>query len=338
MHFINTSDLAQPDWRFLEPVSSHPDISWSFHYGRARNVLERIVPRPSIGRWRAALTAALEARKRPDAILVSHLPRMAAATSLMRRRLSPATRHIAFAFNFTDLPQGADRARLTSAFRDIDEFVVFSNFEISLYSDYFGIPAERIRFLPWAMDPPVPGSTNPVMGQGGYISSIGGEGRDYALLARAMRALPDTRLVIVARPRSIAGIDFPPNVTIFTNLPAPVTWRIAADSLGMVIPLKSDRTACGHITMVGAQLLGLPLVMTRAQSNLDYVKDGTTARMVTAGDTDDMLAALKFLQHDRDAAQKIGAEARRRAKTQNALSTWLRYFEDDKVWHGAGMT
>ena len=336
MHMINTSDLAQHDWRFLEPYSEDPDLSWSFHYGRPANALERAVPRPALGRWRAALTAVQEARVRPGAVLVSHLPRMAAATNVLRRRFSPATKHIAFAFNFTDLPQGADRARLTRAFRDIDEFVVFSNMEIGIYSRHFNLSEDRFRFLPWAMERPVPGPDSPVAGQGPYLASIGGEGRDYALLARAMRELPDTKMVIVARPHSVAGIVFPENVTVFTNLPGPATWRIAADSQGLVIPLKSDKTACGHITMVGTQLLGLPLVMTRADSNLDYITPDKTARMVTAGDLPEMVAALTFLTRDPTRARAMGAAAQQRAERQNALSIWLRYFEDYRSRQGNG--
>ena len=54
----------------------------------------------------------------------------------------------------------------------------------------------------------------------------------------------------------------------------------------MMLPLKSETTACGHITLVGAQLLGIPLVITRSKGVADYVEDGVTATLVAAGDAE----------------------------------------------------
>eukprot|EP01036_Dinobryon_divergens_P058830 gene58830-78492_t len=144
----------RPGWRFLEDASDDPSLLWRTHSGLPRNALERLVRRPSLGRWRAAFEAAWEARKSKNALLVSHLPLMAAATNLFRRALCPRVRHIAFAFNFTDLPTGWRKTFLAWAFKGIDEFVVFSTFERERYAAYFGIPIERLRFIPWVMDAP----------------------------------------------------------------------------------------------------------------------------------------------------------------------------------------
>lgn len=328
MHVISTSDLLGPDWQFLAPVCTDPNLTWETHSGRPRNALERMIRHPALARWRAAATAARSARARDDAVLVSHLPGMAAATNLMRRAICPKTRHIAFAFNFTDLPQGRRRAWFRHALRGIDEFVVFSHFERPLYAAHFGISEDRIRFLPWAMERPVPGPHNPVQDivAAGYLCAIGGEARDYALLADVMRRKPEVPLVIVARPYSIAGLTFPPNVRVFTNLPAPETWRIAVDSRGLLIPLKTDTTACGHITLVGAQLLGLPLVITRSRGVEDYVTDGETARLVTAGDADALEAAIGKLGGDPEATRAMAQRARIQAEKRSTVGTWVEYF------------
>ena len=324
--FINSSDLLPNDWRFLEPLSKNPAISWDFHYGRARNVLERAVPRPALGRYRAAFSAAMAARRDPNAVLVSHLPRMSAATNSFRKRLSPASKQIAFAFNFTDLPQGADRARLSRALQGIDEFIVFSNWEIGVYSRLFGIAQAKFQYLPWAMEPPVAGPDNPAAGR--YICAIGGEGRDYTLLARAMAKLPDINMVIVARPHSIAGIEFSDNVTVFTNLPAPQTWRIARDSLGLVIPLKTDTTTCGHVTLVGAQLLGIPLIITRSRGVEDYVEDGHTATLVEAQNPETLIVAIREMNKTPARTREMALLAQQKARLQNSPAGWLSYFEN----------
>lgn len=331
MRFLNTSDLLGPDWRFLADVCDDPTLSWETFSGRPRNALERRIRRPALARWRAALEATRAARTARDpAILVSHLPLMTEATNVLRRRLAPEVPQVAFAFNFTDLPIGRRRALMARGLAGIAEFVVFSRFEQGLYADLFGLPASRIRFLPWAMDPPVPGPESPVpeaVRQAGYLSAIGGEGRDYALLAEVLRSRPGIRAVVVGRPYSVAGIRFPENVTVFTNLPGPVTWRIAADSQALVIPLKTDRTACGHITMVGAQLLGLPLVVTRSQGVADYVS-AATAQIVPPGDGAALGAALERVLDDPAAIGALARQARLRAETENRLPRWVAYFQD----------
>ena len=335
MHFINTADLVSQDWTFLQPYCQDPSISWEFHIGRPRTRMEQIIRKPDLARWRAAYQSARRATQNDHAALVSHLPRMSAATNIFRKRFCPQVPQIAFAFNFTDLPTGMDYRRLRSSLAGIDEFVVFSQYERRLYSEYFGFRPECFRFLPWAMDTPQPGPENPVSGPESYLCSIGGEGRDYTLLADAMRALPDISMVVVARPHSIRGIDFPPNVKVFTNLPAPQTWRIVQDSAGVAIPLRSDKTTCGHITIVGSMLLGRAMVITDSFGVSDYVEDGVNAHLVPAGDTAAMIAALQGLSRNTAASRDLGSRAISRAKEKHALAGWVSYFIEKSAQYEA---
>ncbi len=332
MHFINTSDLLGPEWRFLEPLSQKDGMTWQFVYGRPRNLIEQRLRRPNVARWRAAAQAVGVARQAPErSVLVSHLPLMAAATETLRARYTPDTPHIAFAFNYTELPEGWRRRSQSKAFAGVDEFIVFSQFEVDLYADHFDIPKERLRFLPWAMDPPEPGPVLPLSlnaSSDGYLCSIGGEGRDYALLADVMADRPDTVMAVVARPYSIAGVQFPPNVRVFTDLPHDQTWKIAQDSAGLVIPLKSETTACGHITMVGAQKLGLPLVITRSHGIADYVENEVTGQVVPAGDGRALGAAIDRLRIADPTVGAMSHRAKKQAKTRNSLGAWLNYFEE----------
>lgn len=325
--FVNTTDLMPPSWRFLEPVWTDARAQWEVFHGVPQNRLEQAVKRPHLARYRAAFQGVRHARRhQPRSILVSHLPAMTAATNMMRRRFCPDVRHIAFAFNFTDLPTGRRLSYFRHALAGIEAFVVFSNAERDLYSRSFGIPEEKFHMLHWAMEAPEAGPDNPVAFQRPYLCAVGGEGRDYAALLDAMRQLPDLRLAIVARPYSIAGLDIPENVQVFTNLPSPQTWRLAQDSLGMVIPLKSGQTACGHITIAGAQLLGIPLAVTRSSGVLDYVSD-ETAFMTRPGDISDIRQALRTLSQQQDIVRQKQRCAQKRARARSGLQAWVRYFE-----------
>lgn len=330
MRFLNTSDLMTSDWRFLEGVSDDQSTSWETFSGVPNNSIERAIRRPHLGRWRAAASAARAAERGEKSVLVSHLPNMTAATNWMRKIFSPSTPHIAFAFNFTDLPGGRRLDYFRHSLIGIDEFVVFSRYERQVYSELFSIPEQKIRFLPWAMEAPMPGPAGPLPPNflsSGYVCAIGGEGRDYALVADAMRQRPSQKMAIVARPYSIQGIDFPENVSVFTNLPLPLTWRLAVESKGLLVPLKTDKTACGHITVVGAKMLGIPLVVSRSVGVEDYIDDAC-AQVVDVANLSSLLAAVDRLYEDRRSIEDLARVGQSRAYAENNLLGWSDYFEE----------
>lgn len=330
MNFISISDLCGPEWRFLETYCDDPAIKWTTHSGQGRTLLERTVRKPNLGRYRAALSATKEAMMTSDAVLVSHLPLMGAATNMLRRKRCPETPHIGFSFNFTTLPTGLRRRYLVHALSDITECTVYSQFELNIYPQYFDMDPDKFRFLPWAMDPPVPGPVNMTGLDKPYICSIGGEGRDYALLADVMRELPHITMVVVARARSIVGVVFPENVMVFTDLSLEKTWRIAKDSLGLALPLETGQTACGHITMVGAQLLGIPLIVTRSQGVIDYVTADETARLVDAKDRISLQHAVVELFDAPEQVQSMAKAGFAKAHRENSPYQLLKYFLDLK--------
>lgn len=338
MIIVNSSDLMRPDWRFLEPECDDPGIAWRHVSGRPANMVERWVRRPYLARWRAAAQVCATARAAPEeSVIVTHLPGLTMATGLMRLRLCPSVPHIAFSFNFTTLPVGLRHRMMVRGIAGVAEFVVYSQFERGLYAERFGIDPARLRFLPWTMRPPLAGpQLPPGLPEGPYLCAIGGEGRDYSSLAEAMRQLPGLRMVVVGRSYSVAGIDFPDNVTVHVDLPGPQTWALARRSLGMAIPLRSAETACGHVTLVGAQLLGIPLVLTRSAGVADYVEDGATARLVAPGDAAGLAEALQALVEDPAGSAAMAARARAGAERRSDPRRWVDYLIELKARHAAG--
>lgn len=324
---INTTDLMAPGWRFMADHMPDADIDWSSFTSQAYRGPDRL------RRLRAVTAAAFAARRARRAgqtpILISHLPNMAALSNFTRQSLCPSVPQIAFSFNFTALPNGARRKAYRNGLQDIDEFVVFSAHEKELYAREFDLRPERIRVLKWAMDAPeIAPAAEADLPDRPYLCSIGGEARDYRLLADAMRRLPERRAVIVARPYSVQGIDFPGNVDIRLNQPGPVTWRLATDSVGLALPLLSHETACGHITLVAAKLLGVPVVATECLGLAEYISDGTVYSRIAPGDTDAMAEAIEGLFTDTDAAQAIAQTAQIKARAEHAPANWVRYMED----------
>ena len=328
---INTTELMPPSWRFLEAQMPRTDIQWHTCTALAYSGPARI------NRIRAGIRAVSEARaairQGRQPLLISHLPIMAAITNVARRLRCPDVPQIAFAFNFTALPQGWRRAWYRWALRGIDEVVVFSTYEKELYADWLGIPEERIHFMKWAMDPPEMAPAAEEADRTPYLSSIGGEARDYRLLAEAMRKLPHRRAVIVARPYSIEGIDFPPNVDVQLNLPGPVTWRLAKDSVGLALPLRDRETATGHITFVAAQLLGIPVAVTDTLGLVDYVSDETVVATLDPGDVDAMTETIEHMFTDPNGTYATAQTAQARFASAHSLDHWTAYLNEKLPKH-----
>ena len=328
---VNFAEIATEDWRFVERFYTGPTARWTFYRNAPKNALERLVRKPSLARYRAAYEAAGDARRASRALVVSHLPRAtrALATAMrMRRATAP---HVAFSFNFTDLPTGADRAAFASAFARVERFVVYSTFERDLYADYFDIDIDRIDRLDWAMETP-PVADDAAMASldlpaRPFIAAGGGEGRDYATLIEAMRRLPDINLVLMCRPHNLARLAPPDNVRVHANLPAPLFWRVISDSRLSALPLRDDRTACGHITMIGAFRLGAPVVATASRGVADYVGNGR-AIVTPPGDPAALAAAIRAAFEDEAGLRAIAARARAFAETHCDPVRWARHIEE----------
>ena len=187
------------------------------------------------------------------------------------------------------------------------------------------------------MEAPTPGAANSIGQPGSYLCSIGGEGRDYAVVAEAMRRRPRDRMVIIARPHSVEGISFPDNVTVLTNRPAPETWRIAVDSAGIIVPLLTENTVCGHGTIVASQLLGIPMAITRSVGILDYVPGPDVAHLVPAGDPSAVSEALGALLADRKGARGMAGRAQAIAQTRSSPDQWAAYFVEFRDRLQAGL-
>jgi hypothetical protein len=198
---------------------------------------------------------------------------------------------------------------MARVFGRVDEFFVFSEYERGLYSRHFSLPEERFTRLVWTQDPPVPAAPTSAFAANSYVCAIGGEGRDYETLIAAAVMLPDVRFVVVARPYNRMP-EMPANVRLMTNVPLDLTWRIAAESSCLVVPLKTRTTCCGHITLVSGELLGIPVISTFSEATREYTED---IALCEPGDAE-TLSHMILDHHSRADLHKAAAAQRIPAK------------------------
>src|SRR5690606_18561867 len=268
-------------------------VTWHRHSGLPQNLIERVVRRPRLSRYRAALAAARDARD-CDAI-ISHLPRMSAAVADAGRGLRSRAAHLAFSFNFTELPSGRTRARLSSSLSYVDQFCVYTRFEAGLYADALKLDAARFEPVTWTQDIPPVGHLPPDLTfHRPYVVAVGGEGRDFATLMEAARATPTLQYVVIARPT--AALAHPPaNVRVIFNVPLATCWGIASRALALLVPLRDAETCCGHITLVSGRLLGLPILTTASSGTDEYTQDFPGTLTLPAGEPEAWANAIREL-------------------------------------------
>ncbi|MHA6723777.1 glycosyltransferase [Sphingomonas sp. RS2018] len=329
IRIANVPDVSPGDAFVDLPPIEGRDVEWLAHSGLPQNVIERRVRRPRLSRYRAAWQAAGE-YGRAD-ILISHLPRMTTAVEQFARLRGHRLPHLAFSFNFTDLPEGRTLARMTKALAGVERFCVYSKYETELYPRLFDLPPDRFRHVMWGQSAP---SIDLSMAapDAPYVVAIGGEGRDYASMIAAARTDPAVRWIVVARPNSVFDA-VPANMTVHFNLPAPLTWGIAARAAAVVVPLVSDQTCCGHITIASAQLLGLPLVTTRSDATIEYLAGVPDTITVEPSDPSALAQAVRtavarYMNRavDSDAVRRVAEDRYDRSRWTDLIVDFVRDF------------
>lgn len=320
---VDVADIVSVDSDFinLSEVDKVP-VYWNRFSGLPENVVERFVTRPRISRYRAAYHAALASR-RADA-LISHLPRMTAAVSEFGHLAGKRIPHLAFSFNFTSLPGKVQRARMKEAFSRVDQFCVYTKFEATLYTEAFGLDPARFKPVSWTQRKPLVATGTIPQFATPYVAAIGGEARDFeTLIATALR-LPAIHFVVIARPTATLA-NPPANVTILFNLPGPVCWQIASGADAVLVPLIGPETCCGHVTLVSARLLALPIITTASKGTQEYTDGFTGTSVVPHADPDAFAGAILALRQDPSTTKIRALADQQRAELLYSRDIWCDY-------------
>lgn len=330
MNIINLSDLTK-DWNWLRDEFVGQDRgqgqAW-FHYSSVGMEQPKIIPKKdSVARVVAAWQAVSHA-KNGSSVLVSHGPRPAMYSGTMAKFLCPDLPHLMYSFNFTNLPGNTQRKMMESAFKQVTKFVCYSTLERTLYAECFDIPIEKIDMMHWSVHPPKVDFTEAQVESGDYICALGSQGRDYETLFAAMKLMPNIRLVIVATPDSIHGLDLPGNVTVHTNIPYTKATNILMHSRFMVVPLRDSEVPCGHVTIVAAMFLKKAIVSTNSKGVHDYIKNEETGVFYSPRDTQELVRKITELWEDQVKTNQLSENALSFAEAHCTEKKVVAYFED----------
>jgi glycosyltransferase involved in cell wall biosynthesis len=304
-------------------------LRWQFVDADPQSAVERVIRKPDIARLRAGRQVAKAAMRDQADLVVSHDPRVSFACEYFLHKSGWRGHHLAFSFNLPALPKaGWTKDKMTRAFKTVERFTVFSTMEKELYAEAFEIPLEKIDFIHWGVNPPEVENADVALEQGDYICALGGNGRDYATLAAAMRKLPGIKLVLVARAHNLVGLELPGNVKLYQNIPFGRAMNLLKFSKFMVLPLAGSEVPCGHITLVNAMHLGKGFLISNSTGVRDYVMEGENAVTCAANSAGALVEGMERLWGDEKLCRRLGENGMRFAREKCSEASTLEYFKN----------
>ena len=309
-------------WEMLGPGLTAKEVQWVFYDDRPIYFWEKIIRRPNVRILRASIQAVIRAMKRGNKLLITQDPQVSLYCALLCRLFQIPVNHYVNSLNFPELPVGLRRRLMHFAFSQIDQFSVHSTIEKSVYSRYFDIPEERIHLRLWSIGMPEVYPDTPAQ-EGRYVSSIGGNGRDYKTLLAVSHILRDIPFVLVVRPENLGGLKVPPNVRVLVNAKFEEAMNVLQHSQFMVLPLTSSTVPCGHVTLVCAMHLGKTVVATDSAGISDYVLPGFNGVVCKPSSPESMAEAIDRLWKNPSEAAKL-AENNLRFGAENCSETNVR--------------
>jgi glycosyltransferase involved in cell wall biosynthesis len=107
-------------------------------------------------------------------------------------------------------------------------------------------------------------------------------------------------------------MDIPPNVHLESFNHPSLIKEMTAQSRFVVIPLRPDTGmwCAGSTSVMQAQAMGKPVVVTRLPGIAEYVKDGETGYLVKGNDPESMAEAIDKLWKDPVRTAEMGRNAR----------------------------
>ena len=202
-------------------------------------------------------------------------------------------------------------------FSSIDIIFVSSTHEIDAYSNRLNKPEKHFKFLPFHTNITEPG----IMKRGNYLLSAGKTGRDYKVLAEAVKDM-DVEVIIVSDEHNIKGIQFPSNVKVLVNVPYSKYLDLLYNCRLVVVPLKKVVKSTGQVVFLEAMATGKPVIATETVGTKDYLQSGVNGILVPPEDPIALREAIKTLMKNPSLEKEITANALEAVKNNYTLEKY----------------
>jgi glycosyltransferase involved in cell wall biosynthesis len=200
--------------------------------------------------------------------------------------------------------------RLRVAARSVRRFVVWAGHEVEDYHRAFGIPRDKLEYVPFHT---TLSDYEYEVRDDGYLFAGGNYDRDYPTLIEAVRGLDVPVWIATTRPEQVAGIELPPNVRVEGTTVDRFRRAMAAARL-VVVPMRAGLLhSGGQQTCLNAMALGKPTIAVGRKWAVDFIDDGVNGLIVDYADTQSLRKAVRRVLDNPAAAREMAGRGRAHA-------------------------
>jgi glycosyltransferase involved in cell wall biosynthesis len=204
----------------------------------------------------------------------------------------------------------AKRKRLQMTAPAVTKYVVWASHELSDYSRAFGLPPEKLEYVPFHT---TLHDYEYEVRDDGYLFAGGNYDRDYPTLVEAVRGLSVPTWIATTRPEQLAGVSIPDHVRVEGTSVSGFRQAMAAARI-VVVPMQPGLLhSGGQQTCLNAMLLGKPTIAVGEKWARDFITDGVDGLIVDYSDVSGLREAIQWVLDHPDEAAAMGERARERA-------------------------
>lgn len=204
-------------------------------------------------------------------------------------------------------------AKWLKLFKRVDHMLCYTREQVRYAADYLGVPEARMHRIDFHVDAdfytPAPD------GRGNGIVSVGRELRDYPTLFEAV-ADTDIPVTVVAsspwsrRADQTRNREIPANVTLKTGLSYGELRDLYRNCAAVVVPLQNVDSPAGVTSILEAQAVGKPVIVSATPGIADSIEPGVTAKTVPCGDPAALRKAIQEILGDDAERERLGQAGR----------------------------
>jgi glycosyltransferase involved in cell wall biosynthesis len=260
-------------------------------------------------------------RRRRHAVVYTTNEDFGLSWALLARLFRDRTPHIMVTFNM----HRRHKRLLVKIFRLdrlVDRFVCYCTEHVNILRDEYGIPAEKIRMLPYYVDHEFfQPDEQPEEGQPStLICGVGMEARDYGTLLAAIDGLDVDVRIAAGSPWSkwqneLEGQPLPPRVEMRYHA-YPELRDLYASAQCTVVPLYPIPHAAGTTAALESMAMGKPVIISRNPWPNDWIQDGQNGYLIPPGSSSALHAALRRVLDDPAEAVRIGQAGRAQVEAE----------------------
>jgi glycosyltransferase involved in cell wall biosynthesis len=212
--------------------------------------------------------------------------------------------------------------RLRVAARSVHRFVVWARHEVEDYARAFGIPQDKLEYVPFH---DTLNDYQYEIRDDGYVFAGGNYDRDYRTLVEAVRPLEVPTWIATTRGEHLlGGVELPGHVRVEGTTPTGFRQALAAARLVVVPMQKGLLHSGGQQTCLNAMLMGKPTIAVGRRWAADLMADGVHGLVVDYEDPGGLRRAIAWVldnPHEAGALAEAGKAHAAHFTTRRCMQT-----------------